>query len=75
VPIRHNERLKPLAQSALTVVSKWASRRLFGFKGRFVRKKGFQYAHVAMPLNLLDLIRTLPDDTNTLQGNRNLLIE
>ncbi len=47
----------------------------FGFKGRFVRKKGFQYAHVAMPLNLLDLIRTLPDDTNTLQGNRNLLIE
>lgn len=46
-----------------------------GFKGRFVKKKDFQYTHVAMPLNSLHRTRTLPDDTDGLRANRDPLIE
>ena len=46
-----------------------------GFKGRFVRKKDFQYTRVAMPLKSLDRTRTIPDDANGLLANRNSLIE
>jgi hypothetical protein len=40
-----------------------------GFKGRFVRKKDFQYTHVAMPLNSLHRTRTLPDDGSGASGD------
>jgi hypothetical protein len=47
---------------------------LYGFNGRFVRKKDFQYSQGSMSLKLLDLIRSLPHDTDTVPGKRNLLI-
>src|SRR6266403_4178161 len=46
-----------------------------GFKGRFVRKKDFQYAHIAMPLNSLDRARTIPDDADGLRASRNPMVE
>jgi hypothetical protein len=40
-----------------------------------VRKKDFQYTHVAMPLNSSHRTRTFPDDADGLRANRNPLIE
>ncbi len=64
--------------SALTRMVRFAESfvdEAIGFKGRFVRKKDFQYAHIAMPLNSLDRARTIPDDADGLRASRNPMVE